>query len=163
MPLKKRPDGKYDTGCPAMYQSPEDMQKKIDKYFATQCKTVILKDEDGRPAKGKNGTLAIQYNPPTVAGLALYLGFADRRSLYDYKYNKPNFSHIINRAITRIEEYAEKQLTTGNSTGAIFWLKNHGWIDTTHQEVTGANGGSISVTQDFDIEKIKQLKEMLGA
>ena len=30
-------------------------------------------------------------------------------------------------------------------------------------EVTGANGGSISVTQELDIEKIKQLKEMLGA
>lgn len=30
-------------------------------------------------------------------------------------------------------------------------------------ELTGANGGSISVTQDVDIEKIKQLKEILGA
>ena len=30
-------------------------------------------------------------------------------------------------------------------------------------EVTGKDGGSISITQDVDIEKVKQLKEMLGA
>lgn len=30
-------------------------------------------------------------------------------------------------------------------------------------ELTGANGGAISITQEVDIEKVKQLKEMLGA
>lgn len=29
-------------------------------------------------------------------------------------------------------------------------------------EITGADGGSISFSQDVDIEKVKQLKEMLG-
>ena len=29
-------------------------------------------------------------------------------------------------------------------------------------EITGADGGSISFSQDVDIEKLKQLKEMLG-
>ena len=39
----------------------------------------------------------------------------------------------IKKAILRIEDYAEKQLLSGegSATGAIFWLKNHGWKDKT--------------------------------
>ena len=30
MPLKKRPDGKFDTGRPLLYTDPKKMQEKID-------------------------------------------------------------------------------------------------------------------------------------
>lgn len=33
----------------------------------------------------------------------------------------------------------------------------------TRQEITGADGGSVSVEHSFDIDKIKQLKDLIGA
>ena len=60
--------------------------------------------------------------PPTVAGLALWLGFEDRQSIYDYK-ERPAFSCTIKKAITRIEEYAEMQLLTGEGQIAGFDLR----------------------------------------
>ena len=72
--------------------------------------------------------------PPTVSGLALHLGFESRQSIYDYK-EREEFSYIIKRAILFIEDYAETQLLSGEvATGAIFWLKNHRWIDKTEQD-----------------------------
>lgn len=41
-----------------------------------------------------------------------------------------------------------------------FYPKMYG--DKQSVELTGAGGGAISVSQTFDIEKIKELKEMLG-
>ena len=75
--------------------------------------------------------------PPTVAGLALYLGFSSRFSLYDYK-ERPEFSHTIKTAIERIEDYAEQIILTNgaSATGAIFWLKTHRWTDKTEQTLT---------------------------
>lgn len=156
--IKKQP---LDRGRPAFYKTPEEMQAKIDEYFETKCKTILIRDEYGKPLVTSKGIPVVELNPPTVAGLALFLGFDDRRSLYDYK-DKPEFTHTIKKAISRVEEYAEKQLTTGGATGAIFWLKNHGWADTTKQEITGANGGSISVSHEIDMDKIRELNEMLG-
>jgi hypothetical protein len=79
---------------------------------------------------------------PTVTGLALYLGFCDRQSMYDYQ-EKPNFSCTIKRARTFIEHEYEKMLHNGQCTGAIFALKNMGWADKTQTELTGANGADL--------------------
>lgn len=112
-------------GAPALFSDPLVLQDKINTYFET-CKPSLLVI-DGQPIKNKDGSYIIQHNPPTVTGLALYLGFADRQSLYDYK-KRANFSCIIKTAISRIEKYAENELFNNpKPTGAIFWLKNHGW------------------------------------
>ena len=147
-------------GRPPMFSTPEQMQAKIDEYFETKCKSVVMRDEDGKPLVSTKGIPVVELNPPTVAGLALYLGFDDRRSLYDYK-DKPDFTHTVKKAISRVEEYAEKQLTTGAATGAIFWLKNHGWADTTKQELTGADGGPVAMSHTVDMDAIRELNEML--
>lgn len=157
---KKREDGKNDTGRPAFYKTPEELQAKIDEYFKTQCKTVPILDSEGKPLMTTKGFPVVELNPPTMAGLALYLGFTNRTSLYEYSW-KGNFSDTIKKAISRVEEYAEKQLTSGSATGAIFWLKNHGWADTTKQELTGADGGAIELSHTVDMKKIKELNEML--
>lgn len=142
MPLKKRPDGKYDTGRPLLYTDPNKMQEKIDKYFAS------CTDDNGE-------------NPMTITGLALALNMS-RQELCVYA-EKGEFSDTVKRAKQRVEEQCEKRCIRRGNAGDIFMLKNYGWQDKTVQELTGANGGSISVTQELDIEKIKQLKEMLGA
>lgn len=144
MSFRKREDGKFDTGRPQKYSSETELQDKIDEYFETQCKTIPITDESGHPLMTNKGFPVVELNPPTIAGLSLYLGFASRQSMYDYLKRNDGFSYIIKKAITRIEEYAEKQLTSGSATGAIFWLKNHGWCDTVKQELTGKDGAALT-------------------
>jgi hypothetical protein len=154
---------KHNTaGKPAYYTSPEELEAKIDEYFEKKVSCEPFLDKEGNPCYSKQGKILYDVKPPTVAGLSLYLGFADRRSLYDYK-NRVEYSHVIKRAVTKIEEYAEIQLTQGNPTGAIFWLKNHNWTDQTTQEIVGKDGGSIIVDNNInvDIDKLKSLKELL--
>ncbi len=119
---------KPTVGRPPKYSCPQELSERIDKYFLEACNSIPVLGDDGKVLTTKTGKPLIDYNPPTVAGLALYLGFADRRSLYDYK-KKEKFEYVIRRAIARMEENAEKQFTVGQTSGAIFWLKNHGWRD----------------------------------
>jgi len=65
---------------------------------------------------------------PTVTGLALDLGFCEKKSLYDYA-KKPEFVHPIKRALLIVEQGYETALRENNATGSIFALKNMGWID----------------------------------
>ena len=94
-------------GRPAKYKTPKELDKAIGEYFSS----LITEEEDAKH--------------PTITGLALYLGFADRSSLYNYEKHE-EFSYTIKRAITTIEELYEGQLMNGrgNTAGVIFWLKN---------------------------------------
>jgi len=65
---------------------------------------------------------------PTWSGLALYLGFESRQSLDDYK-KKDDFSYPIKKALLRIEQIYEQNLSKNNPAGSIFALKNFGWQD----------------------------------
>lgn len=114
---------------PLKYKTVEELEAAIKEYF------------DSRQ---------LQVMPPTVAGLALWLGFEDRQSIYDYK-DRPAFSCTIKKAITAMEDYAEQRLLVGegSSTGAIFWLKNHGWKDKTETDVNVQN---YSLFED-DVER----------
>jgi len=105
-------------GRPPLFKTPEEMQLKINEYFEKKCKTVPVLDKNGMPLVTTKGIPVVELNPPTVAGLALYLGFTDRKSIYEYVNYGDKFSDTVKKAITRIEEYAEKQLTSGASVGA---------------------------------------------
>ncbi len=85
------------------YLTPEDMQEQIDLYFNNE--------ED-----------------VTITGIALFLGFESRQSLYDYE-KKSDYSYIIKRARMFVENTYEKGLKTQYSSGSIFALKNMGWTD----------------------------------
>lgn len=101
---------------PLKYKTVQELEAAINEYFDRRREVAV---------------------PPTVAGLALWLGFEDRQSIYDYK-ERPAFSCTIKKAIMRIEEFAETQLLSGegSATGAIFWLKNHGWKDKTEVDTS---------------------------
>lgn len=101
-------------GRPPMYKSTEEIQGKIQEYFNNFI------SETPNPALGKR---------PTVTGLALFLGFESRQSLYDYKKNKPEFTYIIKRATLAIEMNYEQMLDSKSVAGSIFALKNMGWMD----------------------------------
>lgn len=105
------------AGRPPIWNDPEAFDKMVDEYFT-------LKEELNLPA--------------TWSGLALYLGFASRDSLNDYK-EKPGFSDSVKKALLRIEQNYEANLFGRNPTGSIFALKNFGWKDSQQFE----HGGTI--------------------
>lgn len=129
-------------GRPPKYDSPEEMQKAIDAYFADLPPyTVVIMGEEK------------VVRMPTITGLTLALGFSDRASFYDYE-KKPEFSHTLKNARMRVEHDYEMQLRTSPSgqAGTIFALKNLGWSDKQERELSGPGGGPIetSTTVVFD-------------
>lgn len=157
---KAAPKKKNKGGRPAMYKTPQEMQAKIDEYLEN-CEPKLLKI-DGQVMCDKNGNPVWETNPPTVTGMALYLGFCNRLSMYDYA-KKPEFTDTIKRAVAGIEAYAERAILTGaKPVGAIFWLKNHGWRAEEQRDDKTKVVGSVTVN---DLSKLsdKQLKEMAKA
>ncbi len=114
-------------GQPPAYASPQEMHAKIIEYFD------YIQGEKKTP---RSKTWIREPEPPTVTGLALFLGFESRQSMYDYK-KKEEFTYIIKRAISIVENAYEQRLSDGNSTGAIFALKNMGWKDEQGLKHTG--------------------------
>lgn len=146
------------------YKTVKELEDAIDAYFET-CKDELVYNNDGEVATDKSGNPIFIPHPPTVAGLALYLGFADRQSIYDYK-GLEGFSCTIKNAITRIEEYAEQHLYIGRATGAIFWLKNHGWKDETkiNADISGSSLFAAGVEEKAKkYEKSKPIKRRQAA
>lgn len=132
------------AGRPPFYESPEQMEEGINEYF-THIKGEKLQSvlEDGTIMEA----WARLPEPATITGLALYLGFNDRQSLYDYQ-AKDEFTCIVKKARTIIECEYEKRLAGQSPTGAIFALKNMGWKDKT--EVEHVNERYVFVEKDPD-------------
>ena len=122
---KPRSNGKHPGGRPPVFDEPKTMAEKIEAYFADL---------------GPKGTKAGQ--PPTIAGLALALGFLDRKSITHYS-EKEEFFPVVKAARLRIEAFHEGRLSGTAPVGSIFWLKNHSEYSD-RQELTGANGGPLT-------------------
>jgi hypothetical protein len=108
-------------GRPLKFENVQEMQVKIDAYFA-EC------EEKGRPL--------------TVNGLAYALDIT-RETLLRYA-EKDSFSDAISRAKHKIQLFAEESLYNKETfKGAQFSLKNnHGWKDKSEvkQDVTLTTG-----------------------
>lgn len=66
---------------------------------------------------------------PTASGLAWFMGFASRQSIWEYR-SKPGYEYIANRAMLFVEKGYEQQMAQGRGDGGIvFALKNFGWSD----------------------------------
>ena len=133
---------KRSRGRPPKFNGVEELQVKIEDYFASCWKQKI--DASGNPLflrnrKGlKTSTMiTVQTQPYTITGLAVFLG-VDRDTLMNYE-AKSEFFGTIKRAKQRCEAYAEEQLFIGkNVVGAIFNLKNnYGWRDKIETEHSG--------------------------
>jgi hypothetical protein len=131
------------AGRPPKYSTSEEMQTMIDQYFE-EHQPRIRTNPDGSPMLSKYNQPIIELNPPTISGLALYLGFANRTSLYEYE-KESEFSDTIKRARSRCEEFVESNGMSGivPPAMAIFALKNYGWSDKQEHELSGPNGGPI--------------------
>lgn len=112
---------KKRIGRPPKYKTPEQMQKAIDAYFK-DCP-----DQAEVFVGGEIGVITVP--SPTITGLALYLGFCDRFSMYEYE-QRPEFTDTIKNARARMVNIYEQNVTHGkNPSGAIFMLKNFGYSD----------------------------------
>ena len=120
----------HPGGRPPHYSTPEELQEKIDEYFKHPPRKRIL--------YGKGNVVIGEVPVVTITGLALYLGFCNRQSMYDYE-NRKEFSDTIKKARSFIEQEYEECLRTNNPTGAIFALKNFGWKDKQEIEHSGDN------------------------
>jgi len=115
------------VGRPRLFKSPEEMQIKIDEYFAkcdAATTVMVIKDEKGaqhietvpKPARY------------TIPGLAYHLGFETRNGPAEYAKDYSEYSGTVNRARLRIEE---QRITDGadpdtrNSNGIKFDLSNN--------------------------------------
>ena len=117
-----------NRGRPLKYKNAEELQKKIDEYFDSCYRPVIIfnkekcinetiRDEEGNVIKE-------QYRPFTITGLADALDMS-RQDLINYS-NREEFFDTVTRAKRKCEIYAEERLydRDGNK-GAIFSLSNN--------------------------------------
>lgn len=107
---------------PRKYDKAQALQKKIDEYFNSGVKKRLVEVGRGEAKK------VIEIPVPTITGLVLFCGFADRQSFYAYEQHE-EFSYTIKRARTMIEREYEEQLQISGGSGPIFALKNFGWVD----------------------------------
>jgi len=126
---------------PPKYKTADELQDKIDEYFA-------IVELTGKKV--------------TITGLCLELGFESRQSFYHLE-NNDKFSYTIKRARMQIENHYE-QLLQGNSVaGPIFALKNLGWTDS--QSIDHTTGGeklnpiNITVDSSETAETLKKLRD----
>ena len=143
------------VGRPRIYDSVEQLEQVVIDYFYPKYfedKPVNkeygpLYSESFLGISDKDNVYRHKIQKPSITGLTLHLGFADKTTLYDYR-DRPEYSHPIKWALTMIEKYHEEGLSENNVTGRIFALKNMGWKDKTETELSG--GVKISKPSWFD-------------
>lgn len=129
-------------GRPAHYETPEELIAACDEYFEyIQGEFHMEEQEQWNPKTSEIETIQVKVwdrypEPATVTGLALYLGFSSKSSLFDYE-KKEEFSSIIKKGRTRVEHEYEKRLHGDKNAGAIFALKNMDWDDKVKNELSG--------------------------
>ena len=135
------------------FTSAEEMQEKIDAYFAS-CEPELLRDGEGTPMLNKNcEPIYVGGRPMTIQGLALALGFTSRQSLLNYK-AKREFVDTVTRARLRVEQYAAERLFDRDAQrGAQFTLAyGFGYA-------RDAEDGKNRETQGVKIEIDRELEE----
>jgi hypothetical protein len=132
------------VGRPPLFKTPEKLEAKIKLYFEN-C-------PDKRQVPTAFGGVA-ELPSPTISGLALFLGFCDRHSMWDYEFGRPEFSNTIKRARAKITQYYENNMTGGQCTGPLFMLKNLGYSDQTEVKVTEGELSDAEITSRYN--KIK--------
>lgn len=110
------------VGRPRIYNDVEELSRACEQYF-TNCLTTALR--------------------PTVTGLALWLGFADKTTLYEYR-DRQEFSYSIKTSLTMIENALEQKLENNSVAGIIFALKNMGWKDKQELDVRTPEGVMVN-------------------
>ncbi len=133
-------------GRPRKYETAEELLQAVQEYFAYL--EGDYHEEEIKVGKGKDQKTIKEKvwdrNPEdaTITGLALFLGFDSRSTLYEYG-KKEEFSHIIKRAASLVEKSYEHRLAGNSPTGARFALKNMGWKDKSEVDMRTPEGVTV--------------------
>ena len=93
-----------------MYGTSEELQAAVDRYF-DECRGVPAYDGDGIPIIKRNGQqLYVSEKPPTLSGIAHFLGYKDQRTFMRQKYRGSDFHDVVCEARLRIENFWEQAL-----------------------------------------------------
>lgn len=118
-------------GRPLKFKTVEELQEKIDAYFANTSKEEW-----------------------TITGLALALD-TYRQTLLNYE-EKDEFVDAIKKAKQMVENGYELDLKKSGRTGTIFALKNFDWKDKTETDVT-TKGESINPISQLTADELRKL------
>ena len=123
------------------YKTLEDLQTRINQYFEfIKGEYTIVGDFNKRGDWVESKIWLREPEPPTITGLTLYLGYADKSSLHKRvrDENPENFYRLpIKKALTLIEQSYEKGIRGSSAAGCIFALKNMKWTDKQEHELKG--------------------------
>jgi len=136
-------------GRPRIVKTAEELKDGVNSYYNSIIKTKIT--EEGEEVK--------YFYRPTITGLALHLGYATRQSIYDNQNSDAEFSYILKKATTFIEQYHEESLDSKNVAGHVFALKNMGWSDKTEIETKEVKEEVIDISKftDKDLDTYEKL------
>jgi len=146
-----------------IFSSARQLQKLIGNYFAHTAGEWHMASV---PLKGKAADdTSLQKiwdrepEPPTLSGLALYLGFESLDNFEAYE-REGEYAAILKRGRLQVEAEYEKKLH-GQSAGIIFALKKLGWTDKgdnsqpsaqTHLEIKLIESGPQPVGTEKDVQ-----------
>ena len=130
------------------FDKPDELKEKIDRYFET---------------------IAAAEKPPTLSGLALFLG-TTRQTILNYineaekatgSGKKAECGELLVMAKAQMECYLEERVITDYSKGLEFVLKNgyHGWGDkiTVSGEMDVKHEGTVSEIRMTDEELMNRI------
>lgn len=148
---------KHAGGRPPLYSDEKELELKMDEYFEA-CKPEYAKDSDGVIITTQKGAIVLNLNAPSLSGLALFLGYESRQSLYDNEKTE-KFSYIIKRARTKVEEWVYQHSLDGSIPPAvgIFTLKQFGWTDKQEIDINDVKAPDMS---KYTTEELKTLAEI---
>ena len=92
------------AGRPRIYDNIDELAEMVESYF--------LQDVEGQSEKIPNAK-------PTVTGLALHLGFADKTTLYEYR-DRSELSYPIKKALTFDVNFKSQVKAQMDPKGIIF-------------------------------------------
>lgn len=150
-----------EGGRPALFKDPALLEEKTLEYFEYIKGEYEVKEgertiESGKGEDYRKITETYEYKfwirepqTPSITGLAIFLGFESRQSMYDYL-AKPEFSYFIKKALLHVENTYEKGLWNDKVVGPVFALKNMGWTD--KQEVDQKTDLSIHWNEEKTYE-----------
>jgi len=124
-------EGLTTSGKPPIWSDPKKFDERVREYF--EYIKGVEKERDPEP--------------PTITGLALFMGFSTKTTLYEYA-KKKEYANSIKRGLMLVEQNYEFTLFAKQSTGAIFALKNMEWRDQKQVDVT-TKGDKINDTVDL--------------
>lgn len=151
MSKKKDPKDLLKVGRKPFWETPEDLEQRIQEYFISGCRTKTIYVNTWEKVYKE-----VEMPIPTITWLALFLWFVDRQSMYDYQ-DKPEFTCTIKKARALIENEYEELLRNWNCTWAIFALKNFGRKDKIETEISWKDWWPIQSEMTLKEMTIEQL------